>query len=121
MILFDLMTKPKSGCDDTILRAAYAAYFQFHSTTPVTMALLLQPIFRNIPSLVVYNYFTNALFAVKSLNSSFRLVGSLRIGIPCNRVSIPDRAKRFFPKESIQLGRMLRQWVGGSSFPNDFS
>ena len=48
-------------------------------------------------------------------------MGSLRIAIPWNRVSIPDRAKRFFSKESIQLGRMLRQWVGVSSFSNDCS
>jgi hypothetical protein len=98
MILFDLITEPESGCDDTILRAACtacAAYFEFRSTTPVTMPLLLQPIFRNTPSQVVYNYFPNAIFAVKSLNSSFGLVSSLRIGIPWNRVSIPDRAKNF--------------------------
>jgi len=121
MILFDLIIEPESGCDDTILRAACAACFQFHSATPVTMSLLLQPIFRNKLSLVIYNYFPNAIFSVKSLNSSFGLVGSLRIGIPWNRVCIPDRAKRFFSKEPIQLGRLLRQWVGGSSFLNDCS
>lgn len=52
------------------------------------------------------------------LNSSVGEGGSMRIGKPWNQVSIPDKIKKFFSKESIQLGTMLRQWVGGPGYSN---